>query len=432
MQAVIMAGGKGERLAGVTENKIPKPLVPFCGKPLIEHLIDSLMQNGITDMVICVGHLGEQIMARLGDGSRFGCTIHFVCETFPLGSAGALYYAKAYIREDFILVNADLLMNIDIGKMHAFHLQKNALATLFVHPNSHPCDSDIVVKDAENRVLKFDFKGTVRADDYENCTNAGVVIFKKNVLDLFIKPQVLHLERDVLSTLIQKGERIFAYHSPEYVKDIGTPVRLAEAVAEYESGKVTHRNLAHKQKAIFLDRDGTLNQFKGLITSPAQMELIEGVPEALKRINRSDYLALVVTNQPVLARGDCTVETLELIHKRLYTLLGNAGCYVDDLIYCPHHPDKGYAGEVKALKIDCACRKPKTGMVTTMAKKYNIDLSASYFIGDTYRDVQTGRNAGVKTVFIPSDADDEKTVFVTEPDFKAASLRVALDMIGIK
>ena len=431
MQAVIMAGGRGERLARVTENKIPKPLVSFCGKPLIEHLIQTLVQNRITDIVICVGYLGEQIVRRLGDGSRFGCTLHFVRESVPLGSAGALYEAKAYIREDFLLVNADLLMNINIGAMYAFHLQKNALATLFVHPNSHPYDSDLVVRDAENRVVKIDFKGTARAEDYENCTNAGVCIFNKKILDFFTKPQNLNLEKDVLNQLLQKGERIYAYHSPEYVKDIGTPARLAEAVGEYESGKVTRRNLTHKQKAVFLDRDGTLNKYKGLITSPAQLELIEGVPEALKRINQSDYLALVITNQPVLARGDCTAETLDLIHKRLYTLLGNAGCYADDLIYCPHHPDKGYAGEVKTLKIDCVCRKPKIGMVTALAEKYNIDLAASYFIGDTYRDVQTGANAGVKTIFIPSEADDERQSFAAQPDFKVASLQEALKIIGI-
>ena len=431
MQAVIMAGGKGTRLSSVTGNKIPKPMVPFCGKPLIEHITENLIENGITDIIICVGYLGEQIIEYMGNGSRHGATFHFVSEDVPLGTAGALYYAKEYIKEDFLLVYADLVVDVDLQRMYEFHLKNEALCTLFVHPNSHPYDSDIVVKDSENRVVKFDFKDNVRDYDYENCINAGMVIFSKEIVSFFTELKKLALEKDVINSLINSGQRVFAYVSPEYIKDVGTPDRLEVASEEYKSGRIAGRNLKHKQKAIFLDRDGTLNKFKGLITSPAQMELIEGVPEALRRINNSDYLALVVTNQPVLARGDCTVETLELIHKRLYTLLGNAGCYVDDLIYCPHHPDKGYEGEVKSLKIDCECRKPKTGMVTALAEKYNIDLAASYFIGDTYRDVQTGRNAGVKTILIESDANNERERFPTKSNYETTSLETALEIIGI-
>ena len=431
MQAVIMAGGKGTRLSAVTQNLIPKPMADFCGKPIIQLLIDNLTENGIKDIIICVGHLGEQIIDYLGDGGRFGAVFHFVKEKEPLGSAGALYYAKEYLKDDFLLVNADLVLDIDIKRMYDFHLENRAKATVFVHPNSHPFDSDIVLKDEKSRVLKFDFKGSARNYDYENCTNAGIVIFSKELLSFFDSAKKLSLEKDVIAALIESGERVFAYSSTEYVKDVGTPERFLAAKKEFESGKPLRRNLKNRQKAVFLDRDGTLNKFKGLITDPSQMELIEGVTQALKRINKSDYLAIVITNQPVLARGECTKETLDLIHKRLFTLLGNAGCFVDDLIYCPHHPDKGFEGEVKELKIDCDCRKPKTGMVNVMAQRYNIDLSASFFIGDTYTDVQTGFNCGMKSILIPSKADDGRADFSAEPDFVFDSLNDALDYLNI-
>lgn len=426
-----MAGGKGTRLSAVTGDKIPKPLVPFCGRPLIEYIVENLVADGVTEIVVCVGYLGEQIVDCLGDGSRYGAKISFVHEEEPLGTAGALFYAKAFLGDDFLLVNADLVEDVDYQRMYAYHRQKGAIATLFVHPNSHPYDSDIVVKDATGKVLQFDFKDNKRDYDYENCINAGIVIFSPEVLEVFTAPKKLALEKDVIAALLAEGKPVYAYASPEYVKDVGTPDRLAVAKQEYENGKIAGRNLSRKQKAIFLDRDGTLNVFKGLITEPEQIELIAGVPKALLAINQSDYLALVVTNQPVIARGDCTPETLEKIHKRLYTLLGNAGCYVDDLIYCPHHPDSGYEGERKELKFDCDCRKPKTGMIDSLVKKYHIDLDKSYFIGDTYRDVQTGFNAGVKTILIPSDADAEKSRFTAEADYIVKSLSEALQIIGI-
>ncbi|MBQ6381823.1 MAG: HAD-IIIA family hydrolase [Clostridia bacterium] len=432
MQAVIMAGGKGTRLSSVTGDKIPKPMVPFCGRPLIEHMIENLVANGVTDIVVCVGYLGEHIVNRLGDGSRYGAKISFVREEGPLGTAGALFYAKALLNDDFLLMNADLVADVDVQRMYAYHRQKGAIATLFVHPNSHPCDSDIVVKDAHGRVLQFDFKENPRTGDYENCVNAGIVLFSVEILERFRAPEKLALEKDVIAALLAEGKPVYAYGSPEYVKDVGTPDRLEIAQREFESGRVAAGNLSRRQKAIFLDRDGTLNVFKGLITKPEQIELIAGVPEALAAINQSDYLALVVTNQPVIARGDCTPETLERIHKRLYTLLGNQGCYVDDLVYCPHHPDSGYEGERKELKIDCDCRKPKTGMIDALVKKYHIDLSQSFFIGDTYRDVQTGCNAGVKTILIPSDAATEKEQFTAQADYRVKSLPEALEKIGIR
>lgn len=429
MQAVIMAGGKGTRLSALTQNLIPKPMVNFCGKPLIEHMVQNLAQNGIDDIIICVGHLGEQIINHLGDGEEFSVSIRYVKENEPLGSAGALFFAKEHINEDFLLINADLVMNVDVKRMYDFHLNHSAIATVFVHPNSHPYDSDLVVKDEKNKIVKIDFKNGVREHDYENCTIAGIFIFAKEVLSVFNSPKKLFLEKDVLGSLTASGKAVFAYSSTEYVKDVGTPERLSAAEKEYVSSKIRRRNLKNRQKAVFLDRDGTLNKFKGLITSPEQIELIDGVPEALGRINNSEYLAIVITNQPVLARGECSERTLDLIHKRLYTLLGNAGCYVDDLIYCPHHPDSGFEGERRELKIDCECRKPKIGMVKAMAEKYNIDLSASFFIGDTYRDVQTGFNAGMKTVFIPSEANDEREGFSAQPDYTFDSLKKAIDYL---
>ena len=177
---------------------------------------------------------------------------------------------------------------------------------------------------------------------------------------------------------------------------MGTPDRYYEVENDLQNGKVKARNLKSKQKAIFLDRDGTINKYVGFLTKPEQFELIPGVAEAIKMINKSGYLAIVVTNQPVIARGDCTWEGLQQIHDKMETELGKSGAFVDGIYICPHHKDKGFEGERADYKYDCDCRKPKPGLLLQAANDLNIDLSQSFMIGDSERDLEAGRNAGCK------------------------------------
>ena len=211
-------------------------------------------------------------------------------------------------------------------------------------------------------------------------------------------PDKIDLDRDVLKPNIPSG-KIYAYDTPEYIKDMGTPDRYYEVEKDIQIGKVKARNLSQKQKAIFLDRDGTINKYVGFLTKPEQFELLPGVAEAIKAINKSGYLAIVVTNQPVIARGDCTWEELQSIHDKMETLLGKEDAFVDAIYVCPHHKDKGFEGERPEYKFDCDCRKPKPGLLLQAAKDFNIDLSQSIMIGDNERDVQVGKNAGCKEAF---------------------------------
>ena len=181
---------------------------------------------------------------------------------------------------------------------------------------------------------------------------------------------------------------------------MGTPDRYEAVCKDFVSGRVAGKNLRKKQKAVFLDRDGTINQYVGFLRNEEQFELLEGVAEAVKKINESGYLAIVVTNQPVIARGEVSFEELEKIHCKMETLLGKEGAYLDAIYYCPHHPHKGYKGEVAELKIDCGCRKPKPGMILQAAEKFHIDLSQSWMVGDGQNDIQAGKEAGCRTALI--------------------------------
>ena len=432
MQAVIMAGGKGTRLAAVTKN-IPKPMVPIEGKPLLEYQIENLKENGVDNIILIVGHLGDVIKEHFGDGSSFGVSISYYVEGTPLGTAGALAKIQDQLEDTFFLVFGDLFININYDRFLFFHKTHNALITLFAHPNSHPYDSDIIITDDNCRVIGWSYKKDVRTEDYQNLVNAGLYVMQKTVIDEIEKSQAtkgedkVDLEKELIIPLISISP-IYAYHSTEYVKDIGTPDRLEKVTADYLHGVCEQRNLKHKQKCIFLDRDGTINSYVGFLRTVDQVKLEPKAAEAIRLINESEYLAIVVTNQPVIARGECSFEELKHIHNRIYTLLGNEGAYIDGLYFCPHHPDKGFEGEISALKFDCDCRKPKTGMLKKAETDFNSDLANSWFIGDTTMDVQTGINAGMHTVMLRS-GDPKKERYNVTPEFIANDLLDAVKMI---
>lgn len=432
MQAVIMAGGKGTRLATVTKD-IPKPMVPIEGKPLLEYQIENLKENGVDNIILIVGHLGSVIRDYFGDGSKFGVNIGYFVEETPLGTAGALAKIEDRLEDTFFLVFGDLFININYDRFLEFHRTSNALITLFAHPNSHPYDSDIIITDEKSCVIGWSYKKDIRTEDYNNLVNAGLYVMEKTIVDEVNKIQTvkgedkIDLEKELIIPLINKC-LIYAYRSTEYVKDIGTPDRLSKVTADYLHGVCAQRNLKHKQKCIFLDRDGTINRYVGFLRTAEQVELESGTAEAIRMINESEYLAIVVTNQPVVARGECSFEELNRIHSRLNTLLGKKGAYLDGLYFCPHHPDKGFEGEVMELKFDCDCRKPKIGMLKMAEAEFNADLANSWFVGDTTMDVQTGINAGMHTILLQG-GNPNKGKYPATPEMLADGLLEAVKMI---
>lgn len=406
MKAVIMAGGKGTRISSIASN-IPKPMLRIGGKPVLEHEIECLRDQGIRDIIMTVGHLGKNIMEYFGDGSRFsratgktfGVNIEYYYEKEPMGNAGALFQLKDSLQEDFLLLNGDVVFDVDFERFVNYHRRKKGIVTLFTHPNSHPYDSGLILTDAGGSVRYWLTKEESRPLYYKNRVNAGLHIISPAILNKEMGEQKVDLDRQLLKPLAGSGE-MFAYDSPEYVRDMGTPERYREIASDYITGKIQARNLRNKQRAVFLDRDGTLNRYVGFLRNKAQMELLSGVAEAVRLINQSEYLAIMVTNQPVIARGEISYEQLQLIHDKLETLLAQKGAYLDAIYFCPHHPDRGYPGERQELKVDCDCRKPKPGMLLQAANDFNIDLTASWMVGDSESDIKAGMAAGCHTALL--------------------------------
>lgn len=398
MKAVIMAGGKGTRISQIASD-IPKPMIPICGKPVLEREIECLRDQGYSDLIITVGHLASVIQDYFGDGTKFGVNIRYFVEEKPLGNAGALYEINNILTDDFLLLNADSLFDVDFKRFENFHREHGGLATLFTHPNSHPYDSGLIFSDQTHRVTQWLSKEDKRPKWYKNRVNAGLHILSPELLNNRPETEKVDLDRQILKPMAGSG-KLYCYDSSEYVKDMGTPDRLKKVNLDYEKGIVKAKRLTNKQKAIFLDRDGTINKYVGFLRNEDELELLPGACDAIREINDSGYLAIVVTNQPVIARGEVTIEQLALIHAKLETLLGEGGAYVDGIYYCPHHPDKGFEGEVPELKIDCECRKPKPGLLIKASNDFNIDLASSWMVGDSESDVKAGLAAGCRTVLL--------------------------------
>lgn len=427
MKAVIMAGGKGTRLQSITK-EIPKPMFLVRGKPILEYQIESLRKSKVTEIIMIIGHLGTVIREYFKEGSKWNVSIEYIMEDQPLGTAGALYYIRDKIKEDFLLLFGDLILDVDFNRFMDFHRTHGAWITLFGHPNAHPYDSDVIVVDKNSKVTGMESKSIKRDLNYHNFVNAGIYCINPKILASLERPERLDLENKLIADHIGTG-CVYAYRSTEYVKDMGTPDRLYAVSEDICSGVVESRSLKNRQKAIFLDRDGTINVHNGFINSPDQFELLPNISEAVRKINTSCYLTILATNQPVIARGECTFDGLDEIHKKMETELGKLGAYIDDIFFCPHHPHMGYAGEVPELKTDCDCRKPKTGMLKQAAEKYNIDLSQSWYVGDTTIDIQTGCNAGMKTILVRTGEAGQDGKFDVKPDYAAEDLMDAVNYI---
>ena len=409
MKVVLMAGGRGTRISELFPD-IPKPLIPIQNIPVLEREIISLRNQGFTDLIITVGYMAEKIQNCFGTGEKWGVKIEYFVETNPLGNAGALFFLD--LQEDFLLLNAGAVFDVDFNRMIEYHKEKGGLVTLFTHPNSHPYDSGLIISADSGEVLKWLAKEDERPQFYKNRVNAGLHVISPEILkksnirlkdigktDENGKICKIDLDRDILKPLCATG-KMFCYDSPEYVKDMGIPERYYSVCDDFKRGVVQAKNLKNKQKAIFLDRDGTINKYVGFLRDVKELTLLPDAIEAIKLINTSDYLAIVVTNQPVIARGEVTWKGLEEIHNKMETELGKQGAYLDKIYFCPHHPHGGYAGEIPELKFECDCRKPKPGMLFKAAEELNIDLSKSYMIGDSDTDVQAGEAAGCKSIKI--------------------------------
>jgi histidinol-phosphate phosphatase family protein len=430
-QAVILAGGMGTRLRARLGD-LPKPMIPIAGQPLLEHQIELARSHGFEEILIFACYRADLIESHFGDGSRWGVRVKTIVEREPLGTAGAVLAGFDLLAEEFVVLYGDTMVNVDLGRIFQVHQRQQADATLLLHPNDHPLDSDLVEADAAGWITAFHNRPHAEGTWFQNLVNAGLYVLRKSSLREWISPRAMDFGKDLFPEMLRRGGKLLAYNSPEYIKDIGTPERYDKISAEYEAGVVQRSSLNTPQRAVFLDRDGTLVREVDGLTSPDQLELLPGAAAAIRELNHRGWRAILVTNQPVVAKGFCTEADVLAVHNKLETLLGREHAFLDRIYWCPHHPAKGFPGERPELKIDCECRKPKPGMLLQARQDLNLDLGASWFIGDSTTDVETARNAGVKSVLVRTGYGGQDRKFGAAPDFSADNLLDAVRLIMAK
>lgn len=427
MIAAIVAGGKGTRLKEVS-GEIPKPMVPVCGRPVLEHQVELLQRWGAREIHILTGYRGDVIEDYFGNGERFGLTIRYHREKEPLGTAGCVAAIEGLVDEPFLLLYGDIMLDMKLDDLFAFHREKGAAATVVVHPNDHPHDSDLVVMTEDGLIQGFIPKNR-KPTYYPNRVSAAVYVLSTAVFRYIPSGSAADFVKDVFPPMLAAGERMFGYKTAEYVKDMGTTERYHKVSRDFESGKIRRLSRCHRRPAIFIDRDGTLVEEVGLLHRVEDLRVFPFAAPAVKRINDSEFLSFVATNQPVVARNLCEMEKVGEIHRKLETVLGEQGAYLDDIYFCPHHPDKGYPEENPVYKVDCVCRKPKTGMIEAAAREHLVDLAASWIIGDRTTDIQTGINAGLTTALVRTGLGGKDGRFDARPDFSFDTLEEAVEFI---
>ena len=434
-QLIILAGGAGTRLRERLGD-LPKPMISIAGKPLLEHQVALAKQHGFTDLIFFVHYRADLIEKHFGDGKKFGVRIRYILEKEPLGTAGAVLAGFEYLAERFVVLYGDTMVNVDLSRIWSAHEKAHAAATLLLHPNDHPFDSDLVEINSESLVTAFHNRPHDETLWRQNLVNAGLYVLERSALESFRKSTlnsqlstICDFGKDVFPALLRAGEKLLGYNSPEFIKDIGTPARYDKISAQFAAGIVQRSSLATPQRAVFLDRDGTLIPDMDCLRNADELELLPGVAEALHELNLQGWRTVVVTNQPVIAKGFCDEAELQKIHNKLESLLAREHAFLDRIYFCPHHPEKGFPGERPELKIDCACRKPKTGMIQKAVAELNIDLKQSWLIGDTTTDMQTAKNAGLKSVLVQTGSAGRDGKFDAPPDFVCNDLRQAVEVI---
>ena len=428
-KVAILAGGEGTRLSSVS-NGLPKTMVPIAGVPMLQHQLELCKSHDFNDIALLVRQGNQAIRDYFGDGEAFGVRLTYVEDRFPVGTGGALRDAADKLDENFLVLYGDTFMDVDLGAFYHSYLSSNVEACLFVHPNDHPFDSDLVEVSDSGLVEKIHGYPHPKNLLIPNLVNAALCVLNKQAfLDAVIAEEKCDLAKDVFPRLLAKQKKVVAYKSPEYIKDAGTPKRLQKVEKQVMAGMPAMLSKRSMRRAIFMDRDGTLNLDPGHIKSPDQVHLLEGVEQAVNAINASGYLAILATNQPVVARGDVTTHGLKKIHSELERQLALGGAYLDEIYFCPHHPDSGFEGEEPSLKIVCDCRKPAVGLFKRAVRELDIDLTASWMIGDSTSDVEAGKRAGMNTVLLRTGVAGTDRKNNVKPDFVFPALADAVDWI---
>lgn len=392
-EVAIIAGGSGTRVTEIAAG-LPKCLLPLGDSTILDKQLDFFKRYGFKVIHLFLGYGAESVIQHLEPRKDFLFIYHV--ENEPRGSAGKLIDCLSGLENDLIVVHGDLFIDFPIDEMLAQIVDPKIGFIQLVHPSNHMNDSDVVIVNQDYYISRIQMKP--HPDDLcvRNLCNAGVFVFSKfwlrRIMELGqkISSQKIDLDRDLVPRLLQEGVIGKAHQNIGLVRDLGTPERLKEFKIS------VLKAFDYRKPIIFLDRDGVINEEKGWIKDFANFHIFEDVGESIQILNQSGFRVIVVTNQPVIARGEATIDDIYKLHASLDMYLARRGAYVDSYFVCPHHTDSGFEGEILELKMDCSCRKPKIGLLIEAILNFPTNLDECWMIGDTWRDRMAAENIGIR------------------------------------
>ncbi|HEY5914985.1 MAG TPA: HAD-IIIA family hydrolase [Verrucomicrobiae bacterium] len=374
-QAVILAGGRGERLRPFTDIR-PKPMIEIHGKPFLEYNLVQLREQGFDRVLLLLGYLPEVVQAYFGDGSRWGLKIEYSVTPVEDNTGRRLKCAAHLLDDCFLLLYCDNYWPMRLDRMWARFVEAGTPALLTIYANKDNYTKDTLKVDETGLVSLFDKQR--RAPDLKG-VEISYGIFRKELVTSLPEENVSFEE--TLYPVLARERKLAAFVTDHRYYSVGSVQRLP----------LTEAFLARKPSVI-LDRDGVLNRKPPraqYVRRWEEFEWLPGAKEALQQLKTAGFRSIVVSNQAGVARGAMTEADLLDIHRRMVRDVALAGGGIDAIYYCPHNWDDG-----------CECRKPKPGMLFQAQRDFNLDLSRTPFVGDDERDGQAADAAGCPSVLV--------------------------------
>lgn len=390
-QAVILVGGLGTRLGDLTKT-MPKPLLQVMDQPFLDVLMWHLHRIGVRDVLLLAGFQADKVVdyaASTPFAHKMNITISV--EPSPLGTGGALLAAADQLDEMFLLLNGDSIFDFNwLGLVDALADPSQPLIAMALRPINDASRYG-VVKLANQHVTKFEERG----DASGGLVNGGVYLARREILEHISAP--CSLERDVLPMLAAQ-RKITGIERDGFFLDIGIPTdyhRATNLIAQ-----------SLRRPAIFFDRDGVLNLDHGYVGTIDRFDWNDGAIAAIKEVNEAGFFAFIVTNQAGVARGLYSEGDVVALHSVISEQLRLQGAHIDDIRYCPYHPD----GIIDGYRQHSDWRKPAPGMLLDLMAAWPVEKTGSWIIGDKESDIEAGYRAGIEGVLYRAGEDLLETI----------------------